>query len=216
MKWIPYGRNAILVQFAERPDEWAWRKCRAMVHALEQGSGHRVAEFVPGYTSLLVEFDLRRDEPLAEVAEETMTLLRGAARRKVSPGPLHEIPVNYEGPDLERVAAHNGLTVQQVIKYHTAPIYKVYLLGFAPGFPYLGELHHKLRTPRLDRPRSKVPAGSVAIGGEHTGVYTVPSPGGWNIIGRTETKIFDPADGTESAFLLKQGDRVRFRAVQHA
>jgi KipI family sensor histidine kinase inhibitor len=96
-------------------------------------------------------------------------------------------------------------------------IYKVYQLGFAPGFPYLGELHHKLCTPRLESPRTHVPAGSVAIGGKHTGIYSVDSPGGWNLIGNTDVKIFDPAKATpehdEDAFYLKPGDQVQFVSV---
>ena len=142
-----------------------------------------------------------------------MALLGKAVRGKAPPGPVKEIPVRYEGVDLGRVAEHNRITVEQVVKYHTAPWYKVYLLGFAPGFPYLGELHHKLVTPRLERPRPRVEAGSVAIGGEQTGIYSVASPGGWNIIGRTEIRIFDPALSNEDSFFLKQGDRVRFTAV---
>ena len=213
MNWIPYGRDAILVRFAEKPGQRAFHKCRALVKALEVSAPERVTEFVPGYTSLLVEFALRNDENLREAAEELMPILRGAAAKKLPAGPIHKLPVRYDGPDLERVAAHNGITVQQVIKYHSAPVYQVYLLGFAPGFPYLGELHHKLRTPRLESPRTKVAAGSVAIGGEQTGIYTVPSAGGWNIIGHTNVQIFNPAESNENAFLLKQGDRVQFLMV---
>ena len=103
------------------------------------------------------------------------------------------------------------------MKYHTSPTYTVYMIGFSPGFAYLGELHPKLRTPRLASPRLQVPAGSVAIGGEYTGIYPVATPGGWNVIGVTEAKLFDPtrADvgAEESAFLLKPGDRVQFYAI---
>ena len=213
MNWIPYGHNAILVRFAGKPGEWAFQKCRALAHALETSSPKRVTEFVPGYTSILVEFELARDEDLSEAAEELMACLHGAITKKLPPGPLKEIPVRYDGPDLERVAEHNKITVAQVIRYHTMPVYKVYLLGFAPGFPYLGELHHRLRTPRLERPRARVGAGSVAIGGEQTGIYTVPTPGGWNIIGRTEVKLFNPEGPGECAFFLRQGDQVRFAAI---
>src|SRR5436309_25603 len=131
------------------------------------------------------------------------------------PGPLKEIPVRYDGPDLARVAQAHGLKIEQVGKLHSAPIYKVYLLGFAPGFPYLGELDKRLHTPRLPSPRTRVPAGSVAIGGEHTGIYPTETPGGWNIIGHTTVKLFDPtaagsAGENEAMFFLKAGDRVKF------
>ena len=111
------------------------------------------------------------------------------------------------------------MTVEQVCELHSAPVYRVYMLGFSPGFPYLGDLDPRLHTPRLASPRAKVRAGSVAIGGEHTGVYTVDSPGGWNIIGHTPLKIFDPLRGDpngqdEAMFWLKPGDRVKFVRVK--
>jgi len=103
---------------------------------------------------------------------------------------------------------------------HCEPVYKVYCLGFAPGFPYLGDLNPRLHTPRLATPRTRVPAGSVAIGGEHTGIYSVESPGGWNIIGRTTVALFDPSRRDEhdeaAAFLLRAGDRVKFVRVAGA
>ena len=213
MKWISYGENAILVRFAEKPGEWAYQKCRNLARALEESAPPSVSEFVPGYTSLLVEFELRNAEELSGAAEELMRVLRKAINRKAPLGPIKEIPVRYEGVDLERVALHNKISTEQVIKYHSGPLYKVYLLGFAPGFPYLGDLHHKLVTPRLEHPRRRVEPGSVGIGGNQTGIYTVPSPGGWNIIGQTDMRIFDPTQQREDAFFLRQGDRVRFVPV---
>jgi inhibitor of KinA len=118
--------------------------------------------------------------------------------------------VRYDGSDLERVAQANQLSVAQLCELHAAPVYKVYMLGFAPGFPYLGDLDPRLHTPRLPAPRARVAAGSVAIGGEHTGIYSVETPGGWNIIGRTPVKLFDPAREDEAMFLLRAGDRVKF------
>jgi len=214
MKWRQYGRNAILIDFAEKPDEWAFHKCRAICNFLETKSPPQVLEFVPGYTNVLLELDTSGVQPIEELARAIIRDLEDTVTRKIPPGPLHKIAVKYNGPDLERVAQHHNITSEQVIKFHSAPVYKVYLLGFSPGFPYLGDLHHKLHTPRLESPRLKVPAGSVAIGGKHTGIYSVDSPGGWNIIGCTDSILFDPtrtASGSEeSAFLLKQGDLVRF------
>lgn len=214
MKWRPYGRNGVLVEFAGKPDEWAFHKCRTMVEAVARKPPPQLIEFVPGYTTILLEFDLSEGERLETIAVEMMHFLGGAVRSKAPPGALKTIPVTYDGPDLERVASHNRITVAQLIKYHSEAKYRVYLLGFSPGFPYLGNLHHKLHTPRLENPRLRVPAGSVAIGGKHTGIYTVDSPGGWNIIGRTEVKIFDVAKAVppheDEAFFLKPGDEVRF------
>jgi inhibitor of KinA len=125
-----------------------------------------------------------------------------------------EIPVCYDAafaPDLEFVATHNRISVNEAIRYHCSAEYLVYFLGFSPGFPYLGELPKLLVTPRLSTPRVKVPAGSVAIGGSQTGIYPVDSPGGWRIIGRTPARLFQP-DG-EPPTLLQMGDAVRFRPI---
>ena len=218
MNWRPYGRNGALLEFAEKPGEWAFHKARAMSDALARKPPLQLVEFVPGYTTILLEFDLSGGESLEKLASETIHFLSGMVRKKSTLGPLRTIPVRYDGADLERVAAHNRITVEQVIRYHTEPTYKVYLLGFSPGFPYLGELHHKLHTPRLESPRTKVPAGSVALGGSQAGIYTVDSPGGWNIIGHTDMKIFDLsralAGSEEDAFHLKPGDQVCFEQVK--
>jgi inhibitor of KinA len=217
MKWRRYGRNAVLVEFAEKPNEWAFHKSRAMVEALTRKPPHQLIEFVPGYTTLLLEFDLENEADLPKLAADAIELLQRGMRERLPSLSPTEIPVRYDGPDLQRVADHNGLSPAQVVKYHSQAIYKVYLLGFSPGFPYLGELHHKLHTPRLEAPRTLVPAGSVGIGGKHTGIYSVDSPGGWNIIGHTGISLFDPFRASpgneEKAFLLKPGDLVRFIPV---
>lgn len=136
---------------------------------------------------------------------------------KVEPAPsrLIEIPVVYggeEGPDLSIVAEHNGLTAEQVIAYHTAEIYPVTMIGFAPGFPYLEGLSEKLHTPRKRTPRRSIPAGSVGIAGGQTGIYSLSTPGGWQIIGRTHYQLFSPDQDPPS--LLQAGDRVKFVAVE--
>jgi inhibitor of KinA len=125
-----------------------------------------------------------------------------------------EIPVCYGGdfgPDLASVAEHCGMSAPDVVALHSGAEYLVHAIGFTPGFPYLGGLHESLRTPRLDTPRQRVPAGSVAIGGSQTGVYPVDSPGGWQIIGRTPIALFRPH--LTPAALLKPGDRVRFKVI---
>ena len=121
--------------------------------------------------------------------------------------------MTYDGPDLGRVAEHAGLSEREVIEVHCQPVYRVYSLGFAPGFPYLGDLDPRLRVPRLTTPRVRVPVGAVAIGGEHTGIYPVASPGGWNLIGQTEARLFQPTAAHEQVFLLRAGDLVRFEPV---
>src|ERR671914_867162 len=127
------------------------------------------------------------------------------------------IPVHYGGnfgPDLGFVALHNELTEQQVIEIHSQPMYLVYMIGFAPGFPYLGGMSERLASPRRESPREKIPAGSVGIAGSQTGVYPIETPGGWQLIGRTPLRLFRPDKDDPS--LLRTGDRVRFHAIEPA
>jgi inhibitor of KinA len=210
MKWIPYGPHAWLLEFASRPGDEAFARGRAIAGELERHPPAGLVEYVPAFATVLLEFDPATN-PGPDLAALAARLQKAAGSRS-RPAPVKEIPVRYDGPDLERVASVNGLTVAQVAELHAGTIYKVYLLGFAPGFPYLGDLDPRLRTPRLESPRTRVPAGSVAIGGEHTGIYPVESPGGWNIIGHTTVKLFDPA-AIDTPFLLQAGDRLRFVPV---
>jgi KipI family sensor histidine kinase inhibitor len=167
----------------------------------------------PGYSSVLISFDPRRLESAAveSIVREALVRMPSApvpAARTV------EVPVRYggpDGPDLEEVARLHGMTPGDVVRIHATAQYLVYFLGFSPGFPYLGGLPQELATPRLGTPRRLVPAGSVGIGGDHTGVYPVASPGGWRIIGRTPLEIFR-AD-RDPLTLLQMGDYVRFVAI---
>lgn len=215
MKCVPYGPNAWLFTFAEQLGDEAFARGCALAADLEAHPPPGMIEFVPGFTTMLLEFDPREMPPPEQLLPSLTRRFERAARAKPPQRPVKEIPVRYDGPDLGRVAETNGLSIAEVCERHAARIYRVYLLGFAPGFPYLGELDPRLHTPRLPSPRPRVPAGSVAIGGEHTGIYTVDGPGGWNIIGHTSVKLFDPQRGPpggaeEAMFLLRQGDWVRF------
>ena len=167
----------------------------------------------PAYASLLVEFDPRLVE---SGAIEALIHRKMAEERNHVPEASRtvEIPVRYGGefgPDLDDVATHTGLSAERVVELHCSVDYLVYFLGFAPGFAYLGGLPEELATPRISAPRTHVPAGSVAIGGNQTGVYPIVSPGGWRLIGRTEVKLFDP--GAAEPVLLRMGDHLRFAAV---
>ena len=198
MKIQPYGPNAVLITFADKLGDEAFARGRALAHALERNPPPGLVEYVPAFTTMLLEFE--RDVP-------DLSFLEHVTVADLPPAPIKEIPVTYNGPDLQRVADHNQLTVGDVCERHAAVIYKVYMLGFSPGFPYLGDLDPQLQTPRLASPRTRVPAGSVAIGGQHTGIYPSETPGGWNIIGHTPVKLFDAAHTT---FFLQPGDRVKF------
>jgi KipI family sensor histidine kinase inhibitor len=167
----------------------------------------------PAYTSVLIDFDPR----LRSHAEVEALVRERLASHADAPQPEPrrvEIPVHYggaNGPDLGEVARHAGLTVERVVELHAAAEYLVYFVGFATCFPYLGGLPPELATPRLAAPRKHVPEGSVAIGGPQAGVYPLPSPGGWRLIGRTHLKLFDPSASPPP--LLRMGDRIRFVPV---
>ena len=125
-----------------------------------------------------------------------------------------EVPVLYGGeygPDIENIASHNNLSVEEVIKIHTSGEYLVYMLGFTPGFPYLGGMDKRIATPRLTTPRTKIPAGSVGIAGEQTGLYPIESPGGWQLLGRTPLNFFDPMK--ENPFIVTSGQYIKFTAI---
>jgi KipI family sensor histidine kinase inhibitor len=174
----------------------------------------KILNLHPGYTSLLITFNPLRTSH-GELTDAVQSLLRQESAREEAAdsetGRHWEIPVCYGGefgPDLAEVAALHDLSEKEVIFYHSRVLYRVYFLGFAPGFPYLGGLPSRLATPRLETPRKHVPAGSVAIGGEQTGIYSVDSPGGWRIIGQTPHQLFTP--GSTEPTLLSAGDTLRF------
>jgi inhibitor of KinA len=167
----------------------------------------------PAYNSVLVSFDPIVVPP-KEFELHVASLLDRLNSVVLTSPKVVEIPVCYNrsfAPDLEFVASHTGLAVDDVVQLHASVEYLVYFIGFTPGFPYLGELPDQLLTPRLATPRILVPEGSVAIGGRQTGIYSLPSPGGWRIIGRTPLKLFRPRERFPT--LLEIGDHVRFRPV---
>lgn len=207
-----FGPDALLVRFAAQGDRLAFARGQALMRYLDQRPPAGLVEVTPGFTTMLLEF-----EPGHSPDSRLLTLVLERAIRGVTsdepPVRTVEIPVVYDGPDLERVAAHAGLSIEEVAGLHASGSYRVHLLGFAPGFPYLVGLDPRLHVPRLATPRLRVPTGSVAIGGEYTGVYPVSTAGGWNLIGRTSVAWLDPARaaaGDPEAFLVRPGDAVRF------
>lgn len=207
----PFGSSGILVRFGgAAPDAWAFS--RGVAACLSEPVLKDLRDVTPAYGSVLLEFSGRPD--LAGLCHEVRARLASAPSVSEDDIPRHEIPVCYDGPDLEVLAERLGMAADEVIRRHAAPEYHVDFLGFSPGFPYLGPLDPGLHVPRLATPRTRVPAGSVAIGGSHTGIYSISSPGGWWLIGRTEVALFSrtlaEGDGSRSAFLLSPGDRVKF------
>jgi len=208
----PAGDRAFLLRFGGEMTPEANGKVLAAADRVAASASAWVVDVVPAYASLLVVYD-----PLRVSPETVEALLREAAETEGtgrSEGREVTIPVRYggeDGPDLEEVARLTGSSPGEVAAIHAAGRYVVYMLGFKPGFPYLGTLDSRLRLPRRPSPRTRVPAGSVAIAGAQTGVYPVESPGGWRLIGRTPLRLFDPS--LPEPFLLRPGDRVRFEAI---
>jgi inhibitor of KinA len=207
MNWVRYGPNGLLFRFAKTVGDESFARGCAMAAELQSHPPPGMIEFVPAFTTILVTFQ-NAAQALSAAAELARRLERCAAKTMPA-SPIKEIPVVYDGPDITRVADTHDLSVDEVKEIHAGTIYKVYMLGFSPGFPYLGDLDPRLHTPRLASPRTLVQAGSVAIGGSHTGIYSVDSPGGWNIIGHTTVRLFDPEKCAKMAH-FEQGDRVRF------
>ena len=211
-----FGPVALLVAFAQKVDLESLARCRGLLSSFQENRLEGLVDVTPAYCSLLLEFD--DPEHASDQFDTVNQLLKAARAHPVEEAPVFEIPVCYDGPDLEEFARRNTLSVSNVIELHTAPIYSVFLIGFSPGFPYLGPLDVRLHAPRLDHPRPQVPAGSVAIGGEHTGIYSIASPGGWWLLGRTNAEIFSAEKardgGSADAFLLRQGDSVKFLPVE--
>lgn len=175
-----------------------------------------IREIVPTYCAVSIYFDEKNCKAslLKEIALEVIEKIDGEEESHAEAGKVISIPVCYEGefaPDLQKVADHAKIPVQEVIRLHSSTDYLIYMMGFLPGFPYLGGMEKCLETPRLETPRTKIPAGSVAIGGAQTGLYPVESPGGWNIIGRTPLKLFDL--NRNPHFLYNSGDKIRFEPI---
>jgi inhibitor of KinA len=201
------------VQLGDRIDRETFMRIRALADRLERKPPRGMLEYVPAFTTLAVYYD-----PLAVTFHDIAAQLASAAADGSTTDNPHprvvEIPVCYGGdfgPDLDHVAAHTGLSSDEVIAIHSGAEYLVHVLGFAPGFPYLGGMSPRLATPRRDSPRLKVPAGSVGIAGDQTGVYPLETPGGWQIIGRTPLALFRATDNPPA--LLRAGDIVRFRPI---
>ena len=212
---IPANDSAILIEFGNSIDFEINAKVYALQTEIERsGISRSVIEFIPSYRSLLVEYD-NTEHTYAELHDQISEIAERVAITKVSTngdaGEIHEIPVAYGGeygPDLETVANHARLTVDEVIEIHSCTDYHVFMLGFAPGFPYLGGMDERIACPRLATPRTLVPAGAVGIAESQTGVYPNPSPGGWQLIGRTPMKLFDVDADPPSAML--PGTKVNF------
>jgi KipI family sensor histidine kinase inhibitor len=208
------GDRSLLVEIGEKISADVNRRVQELMLRLQQANLPGVRELAPSYRSLLVVFD-----PLTIAPEKLKAAITDVAARpggsELPQAKLIAVPVFYGGdygPDLEWVAGHLGISTEEVIRLHTETVYRVYMIGFTPGYPYMGELPAALAVPRRSTPRTRVPKGSVGMAQRQTGIYPVESPGGWQIIGWTPIELFDPKRQMPS--LLEMGDRVKFESVR--
>ena len=215
-KILTAGDSSVLIQFGNTIDPEINYRISATVQMMREQHIVGVTDIIPAFCSLLINYD-PRVITFAEIKERMEGILKmeikaGAKRKKV-----YEIPVCYGGaygPDIQNIADHAGLSVEEVIDIHTSRDYLIYMLGFLPGFTYLGGLDERIHTPRLANPRIKIAAGSVGIGGSQTGIYPMDSPGGWQMMGLTPVKTYDPE--REVPILVEAGDYIRFVPVDRA
>ncbi len=210
------GDSSVLIEFGKEISPEINRKITATVQMMKEQHIEGVVDMIPAFCSLLINYDPRviSFDELKKRLEHLVKLDAKAGKNRKK---IYEIPVCYGGeygPDMENIAKNAGLTEEEVIKIHSSRDYLIYMLGFLPGFCYLGGLDERIHTPRLANPRIKINAGSVGIGGSQTGIYPLDSPGGWQLMGMTPVKTYDP--DREIPILVEAGDYIRFVPVDEA
>ena len=210
---VTAGDSAVVVEFEERIDPAVNARTIAFAEAVQGANLPGVRDVVPTYRSIAIYFDPLRTDSVALMACIEREAVKPAAAQPAPADPVR-IPVCYGGelgPDLEAVAAFAGAGEDEVVRLHTAATYRVFMLGFVPGFAYLGLVDERIAMARRSTPRVRVPSGSVGIAGVQTGIYPAETPGGWRLIGRTPLKPFDPSRA--EPFLMKAGDAVQFYPI---
>lgn len=207
------GENALIIYFGEKTDPGVSAQVQQAVSILETELSGKLIDMVPSYASLLVIYDQLATDHL-EVRSRIRKVLNQLTEAVNAEGNLVILPAYYSsesGPDLNALAQRAGLSSEEVIKLHSEMEYRVYAIGFAPGFAYLGEVDERIAAPRLSTPRMKVPRGAIAIADRQTAVYPAVSPGGWNLIGLCPTRMFDPE--AEPTMPVQVGDRIKFNPI---
>jgi KipI family sensor histidine kinase inhibitor len=210
LKLKPYGESGILAYHLDEGER------EELIRATNRSLPSRCVETVEGYDTLLFLFEKNGAAEAVWAWAATSEGFPAERPRTV----VHRIPVIYDGPDLEYVAEKVGLPADEVVRIHSDAVYSVRMMGFAPGFPYLDGLDPRLHLPRKDSPRNRIEPGSIAIGGPHAGVYSVASPGGWHLLGRTTRQLFDPDAArkahpdSKEVFLFSSGDQICFKPAK--
>lgn len=210
------GENSLIIYFAEQTSPEVSGQVQQVMQQLERLMAEHLIDVVPSYASLLVIYNpFTTDQYFVRTCIQKA--LHAPASNEQQQGKIVELPAYYStesGPDLEQLASNAKLTIDEVVQIHTQMEYRVYAIGFAPGFAYLGELDPRIAAPRLKTPRLKVPRGAVAIADRQTAVYPEVSPGGWNLIGLCPTRMFNPL--AEPSMPVQVGDRVKFKAIDRS
>ncbi len=210
---VAAGDSSVLIKFKQEVNPEINRKITSLVRLVHDQQIEGIIDMTPAFCSLLINYEPRIIS-YRKLCKRMNDLLKMDVKSSVEKKRIYEIPVCYGGeygPDLENMAKLANMSVQELIDIHTSSDYLIYMLGFLPGFCYLGGLDERIHTPRLANPRVKIPAGSVGIGGSSTGIYPMDSPGGWQLMGMTPVKTYDP--DKETPILLHAGDYIRFIPV---
>ena len=213
-RYLISGDKGLVVEFGNTISEAVNKKVRNLYLAIQKGHIEGISEMIPTYRSLLIHYNPLEIE-IDDLIEKLMEIEKALDSIDLPKPRIIEIPTIYGGEfgeDINFVSEHNGISVDEVIKIHSSVDYLIYMLGFTPGFPYLGGMAEEIETPRLKIPRTKIPAGSVGIAGKQTGIYPIESPGGWQLIGRTPINLYDPK--RQMPIILQAGDYIRFIPIE--
>ncbi|MTI70454.1 MAG: 5-oxoprolinase subunit PxpB [Firmicutes bacterium] len=213
LRYLPSGDSSLIIEVGNEISENINKKIRDLVYCINKAKIKGIVELIPTYSTILISYDPIKIS-FNGLVEKLKEVEKNMKEIKLPEALVIHIPTLYGGEygkDIQYVSKHNNITAKEVIKIHSEAKYLVYMLGFTPGFPYLGGMSEKISTPRLKTPREKIPAGSVGIAGSQTGIYPIDSPGGWRLIGRTPIKLFNL--DREKEVLLKAGDYLKFYPI---